>query len=168
MAVSTCALAFEGTIQRTRSRKRHIEKIMKRSAGTLLYRQGPKGLEVLLVHPSGNYNRKAPWGIPKGELDEGEDLETAARRETLEETGVEASTLVALGHIVYKKSRKEVHAFAGPALPDAQPQLASWEIDQARFVPLEEARKIIHPDQAVFLDRLLEHLSKISGDSPYG
>jgi len=132
---------------------------MKRSAGTLLYRQGPKGLEVLLVHPSGNYNRKAPWGIPKGELDEGEDLETAARRETLEETGVEASTLVALGHIVYKKSRKEVHAFAGPALPDAQPQLASWEIDQARFVPLEEARKIIHPDQAVFLDRLLEQLA---------
>jgi predicted NUDIX family NTP pyrophosphohydrolase len=160
MAVSTCALAFEGTIQRTRSRKRHIEKIMKRSAGTLLYRQGPKGLEVLLVHPSGNYNRKAPWGIPKGELDEGEDLETAARRETLEETGVEASTLVALGHIVYKKSRKEVHAFAGPALPDAQPQLASWEIDQARFVPLEEARQIIHPDQAVFLDRLLEQLAK--------
>ena len=133
---------------------------MKRSAGTLLYRQGPKGLEVLLVHPSGNYNRKAPWGIPKGELDEGEDLETAARRETLEETGVEASTLVALGHIVYKKSRKEVHAFAGPALPDAQPQLASWEIDQTRFVPLEEARQIIHPDQAVFLDRLLEQLAK--------
>ena len=133
---------------------------MKRSAGTLLYREGPKGLEVLLVHPSGNYNRKAPWGIPKGELDEGEDLETAARRETLEETGVEASTLVALGHIVYKKSRKEVHAFAGPALPDAQPQLASWEIDQTRFVPLEEARQIIHPDQAVFLDRLLEQLAK--------
>src|SRR5262249_19340855 len=71
------------------------EKMVKRSAGTLLYRQGPKGLEVLLVHPSGNYNRKAPWGIPKGELDGGEDLETAARRETLEETGVEASTLVA-------------------------------------------------------------------------
>jgi len=133
---------------------------MKRSAGTLLYRQGPQGLEVLLVHPSGNYNRKAPWGIPKGELDEGENLETAARRETLEETGVEASTLVPLGHIVYKKSRKEVHAFAGPALADVQPQLASWEIDQARFIPLEEAQKVIHPDQAVFLDRLLEQLAK--------
>jgi len=40
---------------------------MKQSAGTLLYRQGPDGLEVLLIHPSGNYNRKAPWSIPKGE-----------------------------------------------------------------------------------------------------
>lgn len=133
---------------------------MKRSSGTLLYRQGPSGLEVLLVHPSGNYNRKAPWGIPKGELDGEEDLETAARRETQEETAVEAGPLVPLGHIVYTKSKKEVHAFAGPAPADANPKLASWEIDQARFVPLEEARKIIHPDQAVFLDRLVELLAK--------
>src|SRR5712692_8852820 len=109
---------------------------MKQSAGTLLYRHGPQGLEVLLVHPSGNYNRKAPWGIPKGEPDEGEDLETTARRETLEETDVTAGTLVSLGHIVYQKSRKQVHAFAGPAPADAQPRTASWEIDQARFVPL--------------------------------
>ena len=52
---------------------------MKESSGTLLYRHGPGGLEVLLVHPSGNYNRKAPWGIPKGELDDGGDLEANAR-----------------------------------------------------------------------------------------
>ena len=45
-------------------------------------------MEVLLVHPSGSYNRNAPWSIPKGELDEGEDPETAARRETREEAGV--------------------------------------------------------------------------------
>ena len=68
---------------------------MKQSAGTLLYRQGAEGLEVLLVHPSGPYNRRAPWGIPKGEPDEGEtDLEKTARRETREETGVEAGALV--------------------------------------------------------------------------
>ena len=40
---------------------------MRQSAGTLLYREGPEGLEVLLVHPSGAYNRRAPWSIPKGE-----------------------------------------------------------------------------------------------------
>jgi predicted NUDIX family NTP pyrophosphohydrolase len=131
---------------------------MKQSAGTLLYRQGPSGLEVLLVHPSGNYNRKAPYGIPKGEPDEGEELLAAARRETLEETGVIAGELTALGHIVYQKSRKHVYAFAGPAPADCQPTCASWEIDQARFVSMEEARRIIHPDQAAFLDRLVEHL----------
>ena len=60
---------------------------MKKSAGTLLYREGPEGLEVLLVHPSGWYNKKKPWSIPKGLPDAGEDLETAARRETREEAG---------------------------------------------------------------------------------
>jgi predicted NUDIX family NTP pyrophosphohydrolase len=128
---------------------------MKQSAGTLLYRQGPDGLEVLLVHPSGPYNRKAPWSIPKGLPNEGDSLEQAARRETLEETGVVAGELMDLGFMDYTKSRKRVFAFAGPAPPDAEPRCASWEVDQACFVPLERARAVIHPEQAVFLDRLI-------------
>ena len=63
---------------------------MKESAGTLLFRRGDDGIEVLLAHSSGPYNRRAPWGIPKGLPNAGEDLESAARRETREETGVEA------------------------------------------------------------------------------
>jgi predicted NUDIX family NTP pyrophosphohydrolase len=128
---------------------------MKQSAGTLLYRQGPDGLEVLLVHPSGPYNRKAPWSIPKGLPDEGDSLEEAARRETLEETGVVAGELVELGFMDYTKSRKRVFAFAGPAPLDAEPRCASWEVDQACFVPVERARAMIHPEQAVFIDRLI-------------
>jgi predicted NUDIX family NTP pyrophosphohydrolase len=133
---------------------------MRQSAGTLLYREGPGGLEVLLVHPSGPYNRRAPWSIPKGEPGEDADLEATARRETLEETGVSTGSLVNLGSMIYRKSRKEVHCFAGPAPADAAPRTASWEVDQARFVTLEEARRLIHPDQALFLDRLLAHLGK--------
>src|SRR5436189_4560556 len=132
---------------------------MKQSAGTLLYRQGPAGLEVLLVHPSGNYNRKKPWSIPKGEPDPDEpELETTARRETLAETGVQAGELVPLGFIQYTKSKKMVFAFAGLASADMAPRCASWEVDQARFVSMEEARRLLHPEQVPFLDRLLEHL----------
>jgi predicted NUDIX family NTP pyrophosphohydrolase len=133
---------------------------MKQSAGTLLYRPGPEGLEVLLVHPGGAYNRKAPWGIPKGVPDKDEtELEDTARRETWEETGVKVSgPLVSLGDIIYRKSRKQVFCFAGPAPDNAAPKPTSWEVDQARFLPLDEARRLIHPDQAVFLDRLLDHL----------
>ena len=134
---------------------------MKQSAGTLLYRHGPDGLEVLLVHPSGVYNRRAPWGIPKGlPNDDESDLETTARRETLEETGMSAGPLVPLGHMDYTKSRKRIHCFAGPAPPNCEPRTASWEIDQAKFLPLDEARKLIHPEQAVFLDRLLDSLKQ--------
>jgi predicted NUDIX family NTP pyrophosphohydrolase len=127
---------------------------VKETAGTLLYRRNGDVLEVLLIHPSGNYNRKAPWGIPKGHPDDGEALEAAARRETLEETGVVAGALVELGFIDYSKSKKRVHAYAGEAPADAAPTCASWEVDRAEFVPLEKARELIHPDQRPFLDRL--------------
>lgn len=131
---------------------------MKQSAGTLLYCQGSVGLEVLLVHPSGNYNRKAPWSIPKGEPGDDDNLEETARRETLEETGVVAGPLVPLGSIDYRKSRKRVFCFAGPAPDNCNPHPASWEVDQACFVAMDKARQIIHPDQQVFLDRLLKEI----------
>lgn len=131
---------------------------MQQSAGTLLYRRNGNELEVLLVHPSGNYNRRAPWSIPKGLPDEGETLEAAARRETFEETGVLAGDLTDLGSIDYTKSRKRVHCFAGPAPDDCKPCCASWEIDKAEFLTLHEARQKIHPEQSPFLDRLAELL----------
>jgi predicted NUDIX family NTP pyrophosphohydrolase len=134
---------------------------MKQSAGTLLYRQGAEGLEVLLVHPSGPYNRHAPWSIPKGLPSQDEDLETAARRETEEETGVKVEgTLLPLGSMIYRKSRKEVHCFAGLAPADTAPRCASWEVDQACFLPLARAHEVLHPDQMVFLDRLVEALAR--------
>ncbi|MCG8425559.1 MAG: NUDIX domain-containing protein [Proteobacteria bacterium] len=142
----------------------------KQSAGLLLFRwtdrpgQTPEcragTVEVLLVHPSGSYNRGAPWSIPKGLVESGEDLATAARRETREETGLDATEIVSLGAVDYRKSRKRVHAFGAHAPPDATPRCASWEVDRAEFVPLERARELIHPDQAPFLDRLCAHLAK--------
>jgi predicted NUDIX family NTP pyrophosphohydrolase len=141
---------------------------MKQSAGTLLYREGPDGVEVLLVHGSGWYNQKKPWGIPKGLPDAGEtDLETTARRETLEETGVTVSgPLTPLGDTTYTKSRKKIYCFAGPAPAEARPRCASWEVDHAEFVPLERARELMHPDQRVFLDRLEAHLARAAADQP--
>jgi predicted NUDIX family NTP pyrophosphohydrolase len=130
---------------------------VKEAAGLLLYRRGPSGLEVLLVHPSGGYNRRAPWGIPKGLPDPGESLEAAARRETREEADVDyAGPLVPLGHIDYAKSKKRVHAWAAELPAGAAPKPASWEVDAVELLPLDEARRRIHPDQAPFLDRLGE------------
>lgn len=45
--------------------------------------------EIALVKHDGWF-----WGFPKGHIDEGEDAETAARRETAEEVGITELTLV--------------------------------------------------------------------------
>jgi predicted NUDIX family NTP pyrophosphohydrolase len=133
---------------------------MKKSAGVLMYRWRDGTLEVLLVHPSGNYNRGKPWSIPKGLPDEGESLEDAAVRETREEAGVMTTgPIIPLGHIEYTKSRKQVYGFASEAPANAEPKPASWEIDEADFFPIAEARQRIHPDQRLLLDRLVELLA---------
>ncbi|MEO8706073.1 MAG: NUDIX domain-containing protein [Kofleriaceae bacterium] len=137
----------------------------KLSSGTLLYRNVDGALEVLLVHPAGNYNRRAPWGIPKGAPDPDEELEATARRETLEETGlIVEGTLVNLGFVDYTRSKKRVHAYAGPAPVDAAPRCASWEVDKAEFIEISRARRIIHPDQAALLDRLQVYLAPVPTD----
>ena len=131
----------------------------KLSSGTLLYRIVDGAIEVLLVHPAGNYNRRAPWGIPKGAPDPDEELEQTARRETREETGLDIEgPLFDLGHVDYTRSKKRVHAYAGKAPDGAAPRCASWEVDKAEFIEITRARRVIHPDQAALLDRLQRHL----------
>jgi predicted NUDIX family NTP pyrophosphohydrolase len=137
----------------------------KLSSGTLLYRYVEGSIEVLLVHPAGNYNRRAPWGIPKGAPDPDETLEDTARRETREETGLDiTSALVDLGFVDYTRSKKRVHGYAAPAPDDAAPRCASWEVDKVEFIEITRARRVIHPDQAVLLDRLQKHLAPATDD----
>ena len=92
---------------------------------------------MLLVHPAGNYNRRAPWGIPKGAPDPDETLEATARRETREETGLDIDgPLVDLGFVDYTRSKKRVHAFAATGADGAAPRCASWEVDKAEFIEI--------------------------------
>jgi len=134
---------------------------MKQSAGLVVWRRDAGGgVEVLLVHASGPYNRKAPFSIPKGEVDAGETHEACARREVREETGVDApGPYVDLGFIDYKKSRKRIFAFAAEAPADAAPRCASWEVDKAEFYPAARALDLLHPDQRPFLERLAAALA---------
>ena len=85
------------------------------SAGILMYHQHDAGMAGLLVHPGGPFWRNrdlGAWSVPKGELGDGEDPETAARREFAEELGIEArGPLQPLGQ-VRQSSRKLVQAYA--------------------------------------------------------
>lgn len=139
---------------------------MKQSAGTLLYRVVGGQVRVLIVHPAGRYNRNSPWSIPKGVAEPGESLEETARRETREETTLApVGELRSLGYIDYSRSRKRVHGFACPA-PEGEPRPQISECDRAEFFTLEDARARLHPDQRVFVDRLVKLLEEHPNHAP--
>lgn len=136
---------------------------MTTSAGTLLYRKSPKGVEVLIVHPSGEYNINAPWSIPKGLVELGESEIDAARRETKEECGVTPpDNLVLLGEVTYKKGKskgKRVVCFAGEIPLEVTASCASWEIDKAEFIDTDTAEKMLSKNQQPFIGMLKKVLT---------
>ena len=145
------------------------------SAGILMYHRREAGLVVLLVHPGGPFWRKrdlGAWSVPKGELDDGEDPEAAARREFAEELGVAANgPLRPLGQ-VRQRGGKIVLAYALEGMLDADAVRSNeieieWpprsgriihipEIDRAEWFGLPLARQKILASQQPFLDSLEE------------
>jgi predicted NUDIX family NTP pyrophosphohydrolase len=143
------------------------------SAGILMYRRGPGGVEVLLVHPGGPFwkNKDAgAWSIPKGVPNPGEELLDAARREFREETGfVAAGEARSLGSIK-QKAGKTIHAWAvegeidSSAIrgntfslewpPKSGKRIEVAEVDRAVYFQPHEARTRINPAQATLIDRL--------------
>jgi predicted NUDIX family NTP pyrophosphohydrolase len=84
------------------------------SAGILAFRR-EKELEVLLAHPGGPFWSKkdaGAWTIPKGLVEAGDDIATAARREFTEETSLFVNGAMLELPPVRQKSGKLVHAFA--------------------------------------------------------
>jgi predicted NUDIX family NTP pyrophosphohydrolase len=150
---------------------------VKHSAGVLLYRRKP-ALEVLLVHPGGPFwirKDRGAWQIPKGMIEEGEDPESAARREAREELGIVLEAeLRPLGDI-RQSGGKLVTAFAtehdlDPALiesnlfemewPPKSGKIASFpEVGKAKWMGLAEAREMILPSQAPLVERIEELVS---------
>jgi predicted NUDIX family NTP pyrophosphohydrolase len=145
-----------------------------KSAGILMYRRGDAGINVLLVHPGGPFWRNrdlGAWSIPKGELDDGEDSEAAARREFKEELGIAAvGPLRPLGR-VRQRAGKTVQAYALEGNLDVGGMRSNnvaieWpprsgramyvpEIDRAAWFVIPLAREKILAGQRPFLDRLV-------------
>jgi 8-oxo-dGTP pyrophosphatase MutT (NUDIX family) len=129
---------------------------VKTAAGCLVRARFAGRWHYLIVHPSGNYNRRAPYTIPKGLLEPGESMEETAVRETQEEAGVACRIIAPLGEVVYRKSPKRVVGFlAEPIVAPEETSLppGDWEVDRVEFHPADEARARLHPDQTPFIDR---------------
>lgn len=138
-----------------------------------MYRKRGAVLEVFLAHPGGPFFEKKDtgvWGIPKGEIDEGENALAAAQREFTEETGFKARGLFLPLTPVKQKGGKIVQAWAvegdcDPTQMKSNMFTMEWpphsgrqqefpEVDRAGWFRMAEAKQKINPAQIAFLDEL--------------
>ncbi|MFZ1880625.1 MAG: NUDIX hydrolase [Gaiellaceae bacterium] len=119
---------------------------MVRAAGGVIVRDG----RVLLVHRPAH----GDWSFPKGKLEAGESWEQAALREVEEETTLVCTLGDEVGrtHYLVEDQPKEVRYFRMMCDGEARGQN---EIDEVRWLSLEEARRLLTYDRdRVLLDRI--------------
>src|SRR5688500_12815621 len=100
-----------------------------------------RGEDVLVITPAG----KRVTALPKGGADGGESGEQTAAREVREETGVNVAVREPLGDVQYWYRRggrrvfKTVHFYLCDYVSGSTAD-HDHEVDEARWIPLEEAR----------------------------
>jgi CHAD domain-containing protein/8-oxo-dGTP pyrophosphatase MutT (NUDIX family) len=110
------------------------------AAGGVVWRRGPGGVEVLVVHRP----QHGDWSLPKGGAYPGERAEVCALREVEEETGLRCrlgAELLPVGYRNQNGRRKTVRYWAmtpvgGVFTPQA-------EVDEVRWLPLADALGLV-------------------------
>ena len=143
------------------------------SAGILLFREREELTEVLLIKPGGPFWRNkdaGAWMIPKGAIEPGETPVEAAMREFEEEIGQPLRSVPFALCSVRQSGGKHVEVFACKGDVDASAIISinfemEWpprsgevqtfpEAEEARWMPIAEARRLMLPSQLPILDAL--------------
>ena len=127
--------------------------------------------KILLVHPANGSWVKPIMGIPKGGIEEGEDLLHAALRELKEETGIDLAADRLEPNVetveIFNKDGKYQHPLhyfvcrindlseiGLDSLSVPKSQLQKEEVDWAGFINIKEAYGKVSRAQLIILDRL--------------
>ncbi len=125
-----------------------------RAAGGVVWRRGPNGLEVLLIHRP----RYGDWSFPKGKAkDETESDEETAVREVEEEVGLRLEPGPELETTRYRdsKGRRKVVRYWAMELPDGDEPIPGDGVDDVRWAELDDAAQQLTWDRdVVVLDSL--------------
>jgi 8-oxo-dGTP pyrophosphatase MutT (NUDIX family) len=121
-----------------------------------------RGRDVIVIVPRG---RRRVLGLPKGGPAPGETPEQTAAREVREETGITVSVRERLGQVDYtyrrggRRIEKTVHFFLCH-FEQGDTADHDHEVDDARWVPLEEARRrLSYPGEREMIARALSILA---------
>jgi len=127
----------------------------------LLTRGMTLGVRVLVQNLEGEilvvkHSYVPGWDLPGGGVDHGEDVEAAARREVYEETGIsELTGLTYLGLYANKTVSVRDHvAYFQTATVEEFNNIKSFEIAEARFVPISQLNKILSSESLAALHQV--------------
>jgi 8-oxo-dGTP diphosphatase len=115
---------------------------VKASGGVVWRRSGDGPIEVVVVHRP----RYDDWSLPKGKLDPGESWEEAALREVEEEVGLRCRLGEELPPVGYRDNKgraKAVRYWLMEAEDDGAPFTPNAEVDEMRWVDVEEAAALL-------------------------
>ncbi len=122
-------------------------------AGGVVYRRQGSTVQYLIITATGTRDE---WVLPKGHIKPGESMEETARREVLEETGVEAEVGPPLGQIeIGDKGRSQFYLMeAMEQNPSSEPRKLRWTTFDEATEALEfpESRQLIR-HATRYLDR---------------
>jgi 8-oxo-dGTP pyrophosphatase MutT (NUDIX family) len=128
--------------------KKKLATVDQVSAGGVAFRRSGGRVEVVIC----NIMPERRWQLPKGLIDEGETVETAAVREVREEAGVDAEIVATLDKIEYwfiahhtgerARYHKRVHFFLMNYLSGDVAD-HDHEVAEARWVPIDEAVEML-------------------------
>jgi 8-oxo-dGTP diphosphatase len=133
-----------------------------RAAGGVVWRERDGRIEVVLVHRPAYDD----WTLPKGKVEPGESDEEAALREVQEEAGVGCRLGPELASTQYRDRNGRLKVVRYWAMTVISGEVhAQNEVDDARWVPLDEARRCLtYPRDVEVVDQAARQLSDVGGE----
>ncbi len=135
------------------------------SAGGIVYRHAPEGVEVVLVYR----HSERLWALPKGTPNAGETIEETALREVREETGLVTRIVEPVGEVRYAYTDREgarvqkvvYHYLMEPVGGDTADH--DHEFDRVEWCHISEAERLLtHRNQLHLLQAAADRIARIS------
>ena len=126
-------------------------------AGAIIIRENDGILETLLEY-RGRHDLR-DWSFPKGGIEAGETPEGTAKREIMEETGLEVAIIKPLPDIFYHNTHDgEVKVYMFLARPSGGELKPEYKGDKVEWVPLDRVLDILS------YQNLKDYFTKVSDE----